>query len=289
MILRATLRGAFLFLAALPAAGCSDGGTPPRPAGANPRVVSFSPALTQILCDMGLADRLVGVTTFCPQPSGRTVPIVGDRMTVSTEAVLNVDPDVVLIQQNPQDFAALRSVKPGVRIEHFTIETLANIASAIQRAGELAGRDDLGRDCRSRFEAELDAVRVRVTELPRPRVAFLYGFDGPAVAGKGTFLDEMIELAGGTNAAAEKYDRWANISNEGVLALSPEVLVCLVEPGTESAAREHWRRLADVPAVASGRVHVVTDRNWTIPSTRSSALAAALADMLHPAGGEGRR
>jgi len=270
-------------LAAVAAVGCREAAPAvPVPDAARPRIVSFSPALTQILYDMGLGAHVVGVTRFCPVPAARTKPVVGGRRTVSTEVILNVEPDVVVIQQNPDDFGALRRVRPGVRIEHFSIKSLDDIAAAIGRLGRIAGRDELADRCRERFRRELATIRRRAARRDRPKVVFLIAFDRHAAAGRGTFVGEMIELAGGTNAAAAKYDRWANISNEAVVALAPDVLVCQTDPAKAAAAMSHWRRLADVPAVRAGRVHVVTETGWTIPSTRSAAFAAKLAKMIHP-------
>lgn len=274
-------------LACLAVAGCRDsrraGTDVPLPGAPHPRIVSFSPALTQILYDMGLGAHVVGVTRLCPVPEARTKPVVGDRKAVSTETILNVEPDVVVIQQNPDDFGALRRVMPAVRIEHFSIKSLDAIAAAVARMGRIAGRDDLGARCRERFRGELESIRERTAGRDRPKVVFLIEFDRQATAGRGTFVGEMIELAGGTNAAAAKYDRWANISNEAVVALAPDVLVCQTDPGKASAAMDHWRQLGGIPAVRAGRVHVVTDPGWTIPSTRSSRFAARLAEMIHPA------
>ncbi len=67
-----------------------------------------------------------------------------------------------------------------------------------------------------------------------------------------------------------------------MLSLNPEVLVCWVSPSQESAARARWGSFTSLPAVAAGRVFIVTDPDWTIPSARTAELAGKLADMIHP-------
>jgi len=81
--------------------GCSNRSEQSEKGANHPRIVSFAPSLTQILFDMGLSRNIVGVTRWCVLPKGVSKPIVGDRFHVNTEAILNVDPDIILIQQNP--------------------------------------------------------------------------------------------------------------------------------------------------------------------------------------------
>ena len=262
--------------------GCSNRSEPQEKEANHPRIVSFAPSLTQILFDMGLGKNIVGVTRWCVLPKGVSKPIVGDRFHVNTEAILNVKPDIILIQQNPQDFGALKKIKPNVKIYHFTINTLEDIASAIERIGKIVGNVELGRRRRKEFEDKLESVRRSVAGLKKVRVVFLDGFERPMVHGKGTFIGEMIELAGGINASAEKYNGWAMVSNEAIIALRPDVLICLVNPSQVVQARKHWSTLTDIPAVRNGKVFILTDRRWSIPSTLSAKFTEQLARMIHP-------
>ena len=267
----------------LAAAGCRR----PAPSGPDspaPRVVSFSPAITGMLFEMNLGRHVVGVTTFCTVPAGeRDIPVVGDRARVSAEPILAVRPDVILVQQNPADFAAVTNIAPRVRIEHFTIESLADIAAAIERIGAIAGDQQAGLAHKEAFLSRLEAVRRRTAGLARPRVLFLLDFDKPSTGGAGTFISEMIDAAGGLNAAAAAgYSGWRTLNRENVISMAPEVLVCQVSPGQEAAAADYWRTLGDLPAVRAGRVHVVTDSRWTVPSIWSARFAEELASMIHP-------
>ena len=272
---------AILLIAAVTLCGCHK--QPPRPNAPRPRIVSFSPALTDVLYDVGLGEHVVGVTSYCQTRGQDPPPVVGDRNRVSAEAILAVEPDVILIQQNPDDFGAVRYLAPGVRIEHFTIETLDDIAAAAARVGVIAGDEAAGLRHKERFLNELESVRRSVAGLPRPGVLFLNGFDRPGTGGKGTFVDEMIRLAGGVNVAAERgYERYPTLNRENIQAMAPDVLVCQVAPGQEDAARAYWQTLADLPAVRSGRVFIVTEQGWTIPSLRSAEYAKRLAAIIHP-------
>jgi iron complex transport system substrate-binding protein len=273
-----------LALACTLAGGCRKASTTDE--APHPRIASFSPAISGMLFAMGLGRHVVGVTTFCDVPEEFAgVPVVGDRARISAEAVLAVRPDLILVQQNPADFAAVTKIDPHVKVEHFKIETLDDIAAAIERVAALAGAAERGALAKHGFLAKLDAARERTAGQARPRTLFLMGFDSPSTGGKGTFLSEMISAAGGANAAAEEgYSGWRTLNRENVLAMAPDVLICQVPPGREEAAKEYWQMLADLPAVRAGRVFTVTDNRWTVPSIWSADFTVRLAAMIHPGG-----
>jgi iron complex transport system substrate-binding protein len=265
-------------LASLPLAGCRK--EAPRQAAASPRVVTFAPALTDMTFAMGLGEHVVGVTTRCTLPAGQERPRLGDPLSVSAESILAVEPDVLMIQQNPVAFAAVQRLRPSVKIEHFDIERLADIPAAMRRIGMLCGDAAAGERAAGDFQSQLDAVAKRVKGLSRPRVLFVIGYENPGTGGRSSFTHDMIEKAGGVDAA-EKYPRWANLGMESILSLAPDVLVCWVDPGQEEQARARWQSFKTLPAVAGQKVFVVSDPNWTIPTGKIAKLTADLADMIH--------
>jgi len=268
--------------------GCRRG--LPRPAAPRPRAVSFSPAITEMLFEMGLGDHVVGVTTYCRPPEGEGIPVVGSQLNVRAEPILAVEPDVVLTQTEPGRFETVRKLKQDIRIEFFQIETLADIGDAMVRMADILGEPDKGRRAREQFDARLDEVRRRVAGRVRPRVIFVMGHHDPSTAGRATFMNELIVTAGGINPAAEKYEGWKSISIESLLKLAPDVIVCESDKSAADAARKYWEELA-VAAGRKVRVHVVTDHRWTIPTgLTADPFAARLADFIHPetAGGDAK-
>lgn len=264
--------------AVLVLAGCRK--ETPLPQAQRPRIVSFSPALTQILFDMGLGGYVVGVTRYCRPPAGQSRPVVGDAYNVSGEAILALRPNVVLIQQESEAFEGLRRRDPSIRIVHFEIETLEDIGRAMARIGEIVGKPELGKARREQFLDELASVRAHVRATPPPRVLFTDGHEPPLVAGKVTFIHQMIELAGGVNAAA-RYKGWTTLNKETIQAAAPDVLICRTDAGREDAVKGRWMSLPELPAARTGRVYIVTERDWTIPSGRMAKMARKLSDMIH--------
>jgi len=269
-----------LLLAGLVLAGCQ--GNLPRADAPSPRVVSFSPAITAMLFQMGLDDHLVGVTTYCDVPQEMGIPVVGSQLNIRAEPILLVEPDLLLTQTSPKRFETLAKLKAGLQVEYIKIETLTDIADTLARIAALLGQPEKGIEAREQFLAKLQAVRDCVAGRARPRVIFLMGYHDPATAGTATFINELIDVGGGVNAAAEKYDGWKSTGVESVLKLEPDVIVCQTKPAEADGAKRYWQELtrsADRPV----RVYIVTDDRWTIPTARmADPLASEMAAFIHP-------
>jgi iron complex transport system substrate-binding protein len=105
----------------------------------HPRIVSYSPAVTDIVYDLGLGEHLVGVTSWCILPAGQSKPIVGGETRPNTEAILGLGPDLIFIQQDPSSFNALRAQDPRVRVISVKTDSLAGILQSIRTIGQAAG------------------------------------------------------------------------------------------------------------------------------------------------------
>ncbi|OPX24416.1 MAG: hypothetical protein B1H04_02090 [Planctomycetales bacterium 4484_123] len=263
-------------------ASCRRASTPAR-SGA-PRVVSFSPAITTILFDMGLGQYVVGVTTYCQPPAGQRRAVVGDAFSIDSQRILAVRPTVIFTQSSPEKFKGVRDIDPSVRVVQLRLERLADVPAAIRRIGEVLGQEALAAKAARRFTAELESVRRRVAGRPRPRVLFVMGTDRPTAAGDDNFVADLIRTAGGLNAGADipGKTRWRRTHIDAIVKAAPDVLICQsLSRGQSERARRYWLDWKELPAARTGRVFVVTDRGWTIPSTRLADLAGELAGMIH--------
>jgi len=251
----------------------------------HPRIVSFSPALTAILFDMGLGEHVVGVTRYCRLPEGVERTLVGDQFTINTEAVLAARPDLILTQSDLSRFEGVKDAAPDVQIVRLVIEELDEIPTAVRRIGQLTGKETLAKRAVEQFIDDLEHVRQSVEGKERPRVLFVMGTDRPSTAGENSFIDDMIELAGGTNAGADIPGNtvWRRTHIDAIAKVAPDVIICQVFGDQLAAqARQYWLKWSDLPASRAGRVYVVDEPEWTIPSTHLAELTARLAEMIHP-------
>ena len=270
----------FLLLIALP--GCGDQEPVVQADMALPSVICFSPALTRLMIELHLENHIAGVSSFCQLPPGMDRPVVGNALNVRAEPILAVGPDMIFAQNHPADFAAVTAMDPSITLEHFQIETLDEIAAAMERIGTLCGDAHAGRQAGRAFQSRLRSVenQVRSDHGTRPAVVFVMGQSTPAAAGSGTFLDQMITLAGGHNPLAQQLVHWKSISAEQVLAAAPALLICQVEPAGADTAADYWRRLLDSVGLNDSVVWTVTEPDWTIPAGHLADYTERLAARI---------
>ncbi len=247
------------------------------------RVVSFSPAVTQMMLDMGLGDQVVGVTKFCKLPAGTQPPRVGDALSFDSEAILAVRPDVIFTQTSPAKFQGVLDVDSHVKVVTLKIESLSDIPATMLKIGQELGCEKVARRNADAFNQAVQTVQQHVRILPRKRTIFLMGTDRPIAAGVGTFVADMIAAAGGVNvgAAIAGPTRWRPAQIEAIIAVRPEVLICQVSPGQEEEAKAYWMQWKDIPAAMAGQVYVVSDPDWSIPGPNLAKLLPRLAAMIH--------
>lgn len=263
-----------------PLMGCKR--TTSAPTALSPRLVTYSPALTTMVFDMGFGDHIVGVTNYCTLPEGQERTIVGSALTVRAEPILAVDPDVICTQSDPKLYEPLTRLAPHIHIEYFQIETLDEIAAAMTRIGELVERPTAGQTASQAFQQNLAKVAELTKELPRRSTMFVVGYENPFVAGHGTFLNEMIKVAGGDNCMADDYRGWKGVELESVMQHTPAVIICQVDAAKAEAAQAYWSRIGAELPHEQVVVHIVTDERWTIPSGQLAKFTKQLALMIHP-------
>lgn len=259
------------------------------------RIVSTTPGITEILYALGLGDRVAGVTDYCHYPpDALRKPKIGSYTQPNLEAIAALRPDLVIIQVNPIQLAAkLRALKLNVlEIDHENVERLFASIGAVGRA---AGAEDAARHLTARLRGDLDAIRVRAAALPRRKLMFLVGrsansLEGMMAVGGSSYLNELMELAGGDNIFRGAVAAYPRISIEEILARNPDVIVDMGEMAeTTGVTAEQkrrvvrlWQRYPTLKAVAGGRVYAVAADVFVVPGPRIVDAAREFARMLHP-------
>jgi iron complex transport system substrate-binding protein len=254
------------------------------------RIVSLTPNVTEILFALGLGDKVVGRSTYCAYPpEAAALPAVGDSMQLNMAAIIRLEPTLVFAVTRRDDLATrlaglkLRTV--AVRSDH-----MDELLAAVRTIGRETARTEAAETLVTQIEQSLAGVRQRVKGLPRPRVLFAFpatiGTSRIMVAGRGTFVDELLSVAGAENAYPDRAD-WPSLGPEQVIALAPDIVLVNATgadapPDRLEAIRTAWAALTSVPAVATGRVHILTEPYLTIPGPRVGQAALLLAETIHP-------
>lgn len=193
---------------------------PPR------RIVSLVPSATGILLGLGMEERLVARTDFDRHDRLSGLPSVGGGLNPSLERLLEVRPDLVIRFEGPTDRATPGALD-DLGIAHLAVrpDTIGDIRRIIGLLATVVGEPDRGSALETELMGTLDAVRESVADQASPRVAFLLGGDPPWVAAAGTFLDELLQIAGAENVFGDAGPLYAPVSVEEVLRREPDFLL----------------------------------------------------------------
>jgi iron complex transport system substrate-binding protein len=264
---------------------------PPSPR----RILTIAPNAAEILCELGLADRIVGVSKFCVYPPElKDKPRVGGLFDPDLEKIAALRPDLVVLRGRNLDVEQLCG-KLGVTVYHDPTEKLADLKRCIRDLGRLTGRTEQAERLVTTFESRIDAIRSRVKDRPRPKVLLVISRDIDQVSkiltsGQGTFIDEMIRIAGGTNVFGHLEMDYPEVSAESILVLQPQVIIEIMpERALTAQEREamidQWAVVGPLPAVQRRSVHFLTRdnaENALIPSPRYVEVIELVSRWLHP-------
>ncbi len=155
---------------------------------------------------------------------------------------------------------------------------------ACGRLGKAAGKEKEAEAAIAEAQGDLKDLKLLYATPPHPRVLVILSAESMMVAGKDSFVDEMITAAGGENLGAGVGRYFPDINREAVVNLAPEVLLigAVEEPGMTLAdpRLKTWANIP-IPAVRNHRVYLVTDSNTQLASVNVAKQARMLAEMIH--------
>lgn len=247
------------------------------------RVVSMMPAITEWIIAMGGSDRLVARTDYDDHPDVVDLPSVGGGLTPSIEWLAARRPDLVIAWPDaPSRSIVSRLEQVGIPVYAAPVESIDEALSVADDVGILLDERAAAARAIAGVRAGLDSVRSAVAALERPDVLYLIGLDPLMAAGPGTFVDELITLAGGRNVLHDLRTRWPQLSLEEVVRRAPRVIIIgsvrTDDPAALLRDRPGWR---EVPAVQRGAVHSVDPDRANRPGPRLHDTAARLANLIH--------
>jgi iron complex transport system substrate-binding protein len=247
------------------------------------RVVSLAPANTEIAFAIGAGDKLVAGTSYDDYPAAaKALPKIGDFANPSVEKIVSMRPDLVLAAGGIQ--AGLRSKLENLGVQVYVVDptTLEQTMVDLQNLGDLMGTSAQAGALVQKMKTEITAVTDKVASLPKPTVFFEVYPKPLMTTGTGTFIDDLITLAGGINIAASAGSGYLNFSSEVLFKDNPDVYIAPIgsqaDPG-QIAQRPGYNQLK---AVRDKRVFTIADDLVVRPGPRLVQGLRALARMFHP-------
>jgi iron complex transport system substrate-binding protein len=249
---------------------------PPR------RIVSLSPATTELLFALGAGERVVGRTRWCVDPpEAERVASVGDGLNPNIELVVAQRPELVLFYHSPMNDGAIAQLdRFGIASASVKLDGLADLRRAAILTGRVTGDSVRADSIVQAFERDLEAAAAPGSGNG-PTVLLLAWDNPPIVIGATSFLSEVGTLAGGRNAFADLEQPSATVSIEAIAARDPDMV--LLAGGSEDpdwARRPEWQV---VRAVAERRMVAASGTEFSHPSFRAPHAVARLRAALQEA------
>jgi iron complex transport system substrate-binding protein len=258
----------------------------PRPQ----RIVSLSPSVTEILYGVGAWPQVIAVSQFCTYPEDvKNKPRVNGWEETNLEQVMALKPDFVIGVDAQEPFLKDKLNGLGVRSLFLKSQTLADIFASIEEIGRATGHEQAATDLAAKTRGELNAVRKSVAERSHPRVLCVVDRVPGTIrdlytATRGSYLDELIAIAGGESIAPVAEHGYGKINKEAVLTLNPEVIIDMVQGSKGNFGEDPvavWNELREVRAVRDKRIYSMTDPSLIHPSQFVGHTAQVFARALH--------
>jgi ABC-type Fe3+-hydroxamate transport system substrate-binding protein len=246
------------------------------------RVVSLIPATTELLFAIGAGQWVVGRSAWCDYPAAaRQVPSLGDGINPNVEAILAARPDLVLLYNSAQHAGvAARLRRVGVPTLRINTDALADVGRVGRLLGRLTGRGRAADSVAAAFDTALAAASAAPHAGRRPSVLLLVWEQPPMTIGRGSFLSDLVERAGGRNLFDDVTASAGPVSIEAVAARDPDFIFTTTDGPSAFARRPEWQV---VRAVRERRFIRVAGSEFNRPSPRAPAAIRELAARLRAA------
>jgi iron complex transport system substrate-binding protein len=262
-----------------------EGGPAPARAQGSSRILSVGGAVTEVLYELGVADRIIAVdsTSQFPPVALKTHKNVGYFRALSTEGVLSVAPDLVIASDKAGPPEVVRALKSS-GIEYFEVNddpSAEALAARVRAIAGKVGKAAAGEDLVERIEKEFADLADARARLPRtPSALFVLSVQGgrAIIGGTDTTADVMLKLAGATNAAAS-LKGFKPISEEAIIAMDPEAIVLMGRSGGHGIGPEVLK-LPGVAATRAGRDRRVIEMDGLYLMGFGPRAPAAATDLM---------
>ena len=227
------------------------------------RIISLTPASTEILFALGLDDEIIGVSSYCNWPrQARAKEQVGSFSRANIEKIIALQPDLVVVTGMEQQY--IFEILARLGIDHVSVDPsdLDELYASIRVLGDATAKKKEAIALISRIESTVDAISVKVAKIAaqaRPKVYVEIWHDPIMSIGSGSFLDDMIEKAGGTNIMRDLPRSYSRVDPEQVIFRDPDIIILNYMKTDEWVRREFSQRLGWGGIAAVTKSHIYTD------------------------------
>jgi len=258
------------------------------------RIISLSPSTTEILFQLGLEDKIIGVTSYCNYPeAAKQKPRLGGYLDPNYEAIAALQPDLVIILPEQE---AVKNFLVELKLNYLIVnnKTIADILSAIETIGQKCGTKLQAERIVGNIQRKMVSIRRNTKNLARPGVLISIGrtlgsgtLADVYAAGGETYYSELVEFAGGKSLLASSKIAYPLLTAEGIIELNPEIIIDIIF-GVDltninpEKIKQDWNCIPAVSAVQKNQIYIINESYTVIPGPRFIQLLEQLAKIIHP-------
>lgn len=246
------------------------------------RIVSLAPSVTELIFAVGAGDRVVGVTEYDTYPEEvKDLPKVGGFKGPNIELITAQEPDIVFAStlSGKEEMETLE--KMGIPVVMIEAKSIDNIYESIEMLGKITNKEEKAQTIVNEMKSKIQEISNKVKDRPKIKVFHLIDINGNWTAGSGTFIHELINLAGGQNIA-EDTEGWVQYSIEELVSKNPDAIVMSSYAGDVETIK-NMEGYKETNAVKNNNIYVVSNDDIISRATNRIVLGLEeIAKFLHP-------
>ena len=249
------------------------------------RIISLAPANTEVLFALDLEEKIVGVTTYANYPrEAKAKEKIGTITEPNLEKIVSLEPDLIVANAVNKLETVKRLRELGYKVVGYDAETVNDAISVIKQVGKITDRENKAQRIVTDMYLQLaeikDLVDSKLKDCSRPKVFYEIWNQPLYTAGKNTFINDIINIAGGINIGAEAKGEWPQFSLEKLLLENPDIYISSPHSAPHKVTvesiknRDNYKNLA---AIKKDRVYIV---NQDIISRASPRIVKGLKEIV---------
>jgi len=254
------------------------------------RIISLSPSITEIIYALGAFERLVGVSMYTDfPPEAESLPKVGGWVNPSMEAILKLNPDLVIILEDQKKIFGDKLTNLGLNVLSVDSNpSISHITKTIIEIGDSIGEKERAIKLKQKIDTDIRNIKSITKEVNDKRVLCVIGrnpgtLNDIYVIGNSSYINELITLAGGKNVIENKRLS-VKITKEAIYSLDPDIII---EVNHDRSLKKQgilniWKSYDEIRAVKDDHVYIISSTNLLHPSQRILASLKELLSIIHP-------
>lgn len=247
------------------------------------KIVSLAPSQTEILFAIGAGEKVVGVTTADDYPEEvKEIEKVGGFDGWNLEMIIALEPDLVINYGQGSEEDNKRFEEAGIVVASFLPETIDDVMDTIEKIGVLTGNSDKAKEVVEDMKSERDEIISKVKDLETKRVFYEVYNDPLMTAGPGSFIDELINLAGGENIAKDADSPYPQYDVEKLIEKNPEVYLIPDDSTTTLETLKERPGFENIDAIKNSQVYFLDADIVSRAGPRIIEGLEEIAKAIHP-------